>query len=1757
MKPIATVFLILISLQVRSQELFFSEFTPDGTRSVLELFNPRGEELDLSGYSVRFSFNGQDFPTNPLDNKYYDLQGFLASNATFVFAGKDAPEQSKLIADAVLDDGSEPGQYILHFYSDDALGLFKNDTLIDIIGKEGIRQVWDVAGVYAVTEHYPGGAKTIIRKPFIYKGNVNWDDARGYVEDLGETVADSSEWLVLDKYFSDLGTHRFISPDSALIWSSWFEVSSGNTVDTIYYVPPDYTAHDLKSKINFLPGAELEFLRDDTLLELDVPLKEDDELRVWNLNKSRYKSYSIVIGFYNYTKESPYISEVMNAGLLRAIEVFNPTAEDYDLTGWGVAIDDAVSSSGANEYTAFPPGTVVSPGETFVIGYIYDVAVDTPSANVETYADFVIPYFDLYEKGAANENVLSKLKSISSLTLLDENDSIVDRFQQGNKEATIDGMEKAFDMATLKRRSFVRHGEPFWLTEKEANPETSTWDWNPATYTDLGKHQITPTDTAWVTSGVYHVSNYASGDSIWPVERGVSKMEFMNNIHISSVWHQELSNGGMILAEDDPILEGTCLKVYSLDLSYSRSYKIVFGNDDLSIHSDILDISGDTIFCPDLYFTSEDISGQITPPEGGTMEVVNGHGNKRKGFIYPGDRLLVTAEDRSQKYYYLFFSLPDNYTLIRSPFYNIDTLNNLISGIPENKGYNLIKQNLILTQGQNIQIVDKNNSVPEIARTGDVVKIISTDGTIREYAVQTENVRPTKQIDQDVLPTTLPPGLKRSDVYLRSLRQRHMNNYLGPVNPESGKRWRTFDALYGFHCTNLNWIYSSSDDRNGFIDEVEGAGFTYQGTINPHGNLLQGDNYYEPVKGIAGDQVCPNKPGTVSEYFNRIREYLEYGSEGYSFQSDGATWLMPDRLDNILVCRCDYCDEKRSKKGISSPVSDDGKQFMLNSMLELLDSVYRHFEDSLGHKINWTGNNSSRHTMNEIIKKGYNTAYGEVIASANYSNPSKWRDDIRTAERNGLMQIFQLCSKEIDDDRYSDDVLNTEQYDKFLCVNRAHYAFSYAAGGMASVPWDSYTGTNQTRHFGLLSEFADLSGFVRAMANYIDGYESAYDYYKASGNYVGPSLIDGRFDASNAPLEVEGNDDAAIFIRVHPEDSLSPVMVHLTEWFHVYESDDYYEPFKFLTRKPYTLKLRKSSFFDGSPFTVKLVTPAEYNKAQHQLSEAHAGSMLRQNQLRGPEQSMAYQNLVIEEYVELNHTEEFVEVIIPRFPHYAMLKLEKSLPVSEMISSPEMKICGTEVFVKEDLKVEELLASVNTSSVLAVQVQDSLGFQKFSGKVVNGDLLAVLGKDQSCSTYRIRIGEIISGVQLNYNNAMLPDAYELNVPPILQGDTVHLSFDIINNRGSELILSDVISNNEMIKIVDAPELISADGSGEMTIQIQGAGRGDLYGEVWFSTNDCEELPFRFTIHTEVKHSDILIRYEKRELENKDMIEPGSKKVGESLTSSLEIHNYGNTGLLVKDIRSGSQNMQFSESQFIVEPAQKKSVLFSVPLLEHGLISDIITIQSNSTSEDSIFEINVQLIARGAKLSVIREEEKLDNGDTLYFNESEIAEKGSFRVHLLNEGNEDLMISNITSGSEHYTVKEVPSLIPVGTSDSFNIVFESDETGIFFDSINIASNSYIDEAFTLYISYSIISSSKDRILQLPEIYPNPARNYIEIKNAANFDILHIVDVNGRVLINREITEPEFGLDIESLVEGIYSIHLRNKHEIKILQFIKYK
>jgi hypothetical protein len=433
-------------------------------------------------------------------------------------------------------------------------------------------------------------------------------------------------------------------------------------------------------------------------------------------------------------------------------------------------------------------------------------------------------------------------------------------------------------------------------------------------------------------------------------------------------------------------------------------------------------------------------------------------------------------------------------------------------------------------------------------------------------------VAPDATFSQIAQPSGFTPDMpKLSDVCMRFFR----------LDQPGVSAERMLAAGSDFHITRGVWSYI--EDKS-FIERVRAKGWEFQGTLN-FGNLQDPalalrDREGNPIRSnalrdgkgkllrdsagkILDDGKSPFRPDMYNPEFRRL--YLERANRLVDL---GVTSFQRDDPDEAHF---DWGDRPQyGKEGRRDAIPDA-------DLLEFHHWARTEIEKHAGRKLTFSVNWHDRspfmqvfdYRMTEVrVRDSYATKY--VIS------PQSVRKLALEARRD--KKLFMLTGQE---DVPAEDF-------------RWVWAASYATGNLYIVPWDQFLNVtidpvtklpripqNKVGRFFIAPEkFADLTGFVRANAQYLDGYEEA-----AVGGF---DLQDTRFGAK-PPVRIEGGSGKlSVFIRAKPGAATAPVVIHLVER----------EP-----GAPATLRLPTARFFGTKAIMVKLRVPLPYDGALNAKAE--------------------------------------------------------------------------------------------------------------------------------------------------------------------------------------------------------------------------------------------------------------------------------------------------------------------------------------------------------------------------------------------------------------------------------------------------------------------------------------------------------------------------------------------------------------------------
>jgi len=212
--------------------LFISEYI-DGSsgHQAIEVYNGTGKTISLNGYSLKMSGSGAGWAwntsTSSIDSLYIFTFGEVAlgKDSVYVICNEAATRTGFRDHVNVFVDGTTglPGSKIIGYNGNDAIGLFLNDILVDVVGPEKSDSAtvpdFDVAGVKGA-----GADHTLLRKTTVNKGNTDWTASAG-------TSENDSEWIVKAKNdASNLGNYE----QSTLFISEYIDGSSGHQAIELY-----------------------------------------------------------------------------------------------------------------------------------------------------------------------------------------------------------------------------------------------------------------------------------------------------------------------------------------------------------------------------------------------------------------------------------------------------------------------------------------------------------------------------------------------------------------------------------------------------------------------------------------------------------------------------------------------------------------------------------------------------------------------------------------------------------------------------------------------------------------------------------------------------------------------------------------------------------------------------------------------------------------------------------------------------------------------------------------------------------------------------------------------------------------------------------------------------------------------------------------------------------------------------------------------------------------------------------------------------------------------------------------------------------------------------------------------------------------------------------------------------------------------------------------------------------------------------------
>lgn len=308
------------TITTQPSELFISEYIEGSSNNkCIEIFNRTGTNVNLAtgNYQLLLYFNGSVTPGQTIN-----LIGTVPNDDVFVICHSQAG--ANFLA---LSDQTSGG---LQFNGDDAVALVKNGSIIDVIGQIGFDPgtMWGT-GLSSTMDN------TIIRKPAVYQGDINGNDA----------FDPSLEWDGFpNDYDLDLGQHVFSGSNPLPVTYNFYKnggpgvgVLLGSGLTYTVQVPTDVPADGLPHPIfvtanSTAPNCESE------AIQLDVTVLPSPAATNAVLFECDLDGQGALITNFNLSDANslvtltPNVSITYHSSLADALNGVNPLSSSFSVT---------------------------------------------------------------------------------------------------------------------------------------------------------------------------------------------------------------------------------------------------------------------------------------------------------------------------------------------------------------------------------------------------------------------------------------------------------------------------------------------------------------------------------------------------------------------------------------------------------------------------------------------------------------------------------------------------------------------------------------------------------------------------------------------------------------------------------------------------------------------------------------------------------------------------------------------------------------------------------------------------------------------------------------------------------------------------------------------------------------------------------------------------------------------------------------------------------------------------------------------------------------------------------------------------------------------------------------------------------------------------------------------------------------------------------------------------------------------------------
>lgn len=421
------------------------------------------------------------------------------------------------------------------------------------------------------------------------------------------------------------------------------------------------------------------------------------------------------------------------------------------------------------------------------------------------------------------------------------------------------------------------------------------------------------------------------------------------------------------------------------------------------------------------------------------------------------------------------------------------------------------------------------------------------------------------------------------------------------------------------HITRVDWSYIPDlgipeNDRRNIINTIKNQGWKFgaslnSATYNTDATLIDrnGNKRITPIYKFSPGRYtgCVNNPRFQAEFSTEVANVLKFAPDSIQMDDTEANfsttrWIDPTTgllyTSSEQGCFCSYCRNKAVERGLD----------ILNNSQKMLDfqenSVMEFYDEFLGLCIGDIPLSTNGEEVTNISADPFDYNLSERTAWG-ASRPIIYWDVARKMQGENSSLTYSAQDDLTSLDSNSVNLTNGWRY---------NIGLAYANGINFMLPWDQflvqYIATGE-RYWVAPGDLADIYGFVRANAHFLDGYEDAvitgFGGFTTISNNIDTAtwqMKENRYNNED-PLQID-NDTASSrisgFGRAIPGDADAPKVVHLV---------DYWK--SGATPRSHQIRLRVPNYFPipvgttvDKAITVRLHRPrVAYDETAHDLAE--------------------------------------------------------------------------------------------------------------------------------------------------------------------------------------------------------------------------------------------------------------------------------------------------------------------------------------------------------------------------------------------------------------------------------------------------------------------------------------------------------------------------------------------------------------------------